>query len=210
MTLSTFLMPCIAGATIVVTLVSFGLDIFRAVEFYTSKGYLVLLLVADTWGLLPYALLTLRRKTLSQVTVFHQTLQILDRVIFLILALIPSCWELARTSGLVFDTIPGEDEFDRFNRFAQLFQDPSVTDRINLDFGIVCWGSFGKEMKSLLQFQDGPSTTLFCGVFQSRTVLMLITGVLVAIEMVLFMSTSKNRKETATRKGDVEKGAGSR
>ncbi|GJJ77799.1 hypothetical protein EMPS_10158 [Entomortierella parvispora] len=177
----------IAGTAVFISLICFCLDCYRTTGgAQSSTGYLIVLFLADIWGFLPYSLLTLGKKSYGRSNGMpiqqNRRHQILGRLFFFVLALIAPLIQLVNAENL--------------NAGIQNMSTSQMLDLISGDPAVACWGAFGKHLKSYVTTSPSQDEVFaMCGAMQARTVLMLIVGLLVMVETVLYARSDIGTEE---------------
>lgn len=170
------------------------LDIVRTIKLGSAAIFLIAVYWADVWGLVLYSVFAQSKFKMSRL--FH----IVARLKTLAVALIAPCLELHDT--LV--AIKAYHQFlaDSANKAPKaMLQDIlQIFKMIHADPTVVCWGPFESLMETLTSKVVNESANVglihsYCGQLQARTILMLITGVVVLVEMLLYWRLSLAESE---------------
>ncbi|GJJ75136.1 hypothetical protein EMPS_07494 [Entomortierella parvispora] len=165
--------------------ICFILDIVRAAKLGAAAIFLFAVFWADIWGLGLYSVIALNRFRLSR------TFLIIARLKAFAVALIAPSLELHDTQQAIkayhdysassFLKSPKATMQDLLEIVKMIHADPTV----------VCWGPFESIMETVISKVDDKAVKdgtihKYCGELQARTILIVITGVVVLIEMLVF------------------------
>jgi len=161
------------------------LDIIRAVKLGAAAIFLFAVFWADIWGLGLYSVLA------SNKLRINRTFQLIARLIAFAVALVAPSLELHDTQVAIqayheysadsFFKSPKETLKDLLQIVKMIHSDPTV----------VCWGPFESIMENVISKVDDSAVKdgtihKYCGELQARTILILITGVVVLIELLVY------------------------
>lgn len=190
----------LSGIVVLLCLVCIGLDIYRVTQAYTRVVYLVALIAADGWGILPYGYFALYKDGNSSPKVHTRFFQILLRLIFVVGALIAPSIDLHDTilvNQYYNKIVEAANQGDRgsANEYNARVQHEEV-----IDVGSICWGKLGSEVRTVDAMQGGTGNmNSICDAIQSRTILMILACLLAFVETILYVRSSDGRKGTVRR-----------
>jgi len=175
----------ISGTAGFLSFVCFCLDCYRANRTQASLGYFAALFVADIWGFIPYTLLTLGKRNYGDSgsgpvpLPQKRTQQIFWRLVFLIVALIAPCMELANAGSLNSDLTSSS--------MSQAQLQGILVDKMSDNAIVGCWGAVGAALRAAAKYSPDEDAVLgICGALQARTIIMLIVSFFVLVETILY------------------------
>lgn len=166
--------------------ICFIIDIVRAAKLGAAAIFLIAVFWADIWGLGLYSVLALNKVRINRY------FQLFARLKAFGLALVAPSMELHSTQEAIkaYNEYKGDSFFKSPKEtMKDLLQ---IVKYIHSDPTVVCWGPFESIMESVISKVDPDAVKdgtiqKYCGQLQGRTILILVTGVVVLIELMVYV-----------------------